>query len=390
MKFSKKDVVRAGKNLIDDDLLNDQEKFNSTMGILTYWRDSHLVPLEKSNQLLNRYIHNIDKNAFIAKRIKRFDSIKRKLKRFDKMELKNMQDIGGIRVVVSSQKQVDSILKILTNEICFYNKNNELIKINNYIKNPKFDGYRSVHIVGIFKNSEGEDRKIEFQLRTKLQHSWATTLEIIDIFTRQNLKSDSGFQNYKNFFKYVSDLFQLIESFKSFQKNNIEELRKDLLNHLEKNDVLFQEAYGIMSFLRQGTSKTTIKDQLQLYCLSLKELNQKLSKSDKNSFILIRLNIAARKLEHENFSKKESKEALERYSLYEQTLSQNPNIIVALLSTDAIGGLQEAYPNYFADSEMFLKYINIIEATVQLIMIKKHLNHISSQSQSVKDQPEIV
>ena len=123
MKFSKKDVVRAGKNLIDDDLLNDQEKFNSTMGILTYWRDSHLVPLEKSNQLLNRYIHNIDKNAFIAKRIKRFDSIKRKLKRFDKMELKNMQDIGGIRVVVSSQKQVDSILKILTNEICFYNKN---------------------------------------------------------------------------------------------------------------------------------------------------------------------------------------------------------------------------------------------------------------------------
>ena len=390
MKFSKKDVVRAGKNLIDDDLLNDQEKFNSTMGILTYWRDSHLVPLEKSNQLLNRYIHNIDKNAFIAKRIKRFDSIKRKLKRFDKMELKNMQDIGGIRVVVSSQKQVDSILKILTNEICFYNKNNELIKIDNYIKNPKFDGYRSVHIVGIFKNREGEDRKIEFQLRTKLQHSWATTLEIIDIFTQQNLKSDSGFQNYKNFFKYVSDLFQLIESFKSFQKNNIEELRKDLLNHLEKNDVLFQEAYGIMSFLRQGTSKTTIKDQLQLYCLSLKELNQKLSKSDKNSFILIRLNIAARKLEHENFSKKESKEALERYSLYEQTLSQNPNIIVALLSTDAIGGLQEAYPNYFADSEMFLKYINIIEATVQLIMIKKHLNHISSQSQSVKDQPEIV
>ncbi|MFV5405919.1 RelA/SpoT domain-containing protein [Acinetobacter sp. 228] len=390
MKFSKKDVVRAGKNLIDDDLLNDQEKFNSTMGILTYWRDSHLVPLEKSNQLLNRYIHNIDKNAFIAKRIKRFDSIKRKLKRFDKMELKNMQDIGGIRVVVSSQKQVDSILKILTNEMCFYNKNNELIKIDNYIKNPKFDGYRSVHIVGIFKNSEGEDRKIEFQLRTKLQHSWATTLEIIDIFTQQNLKSDSGFQNYKNFFKYVSDLFQLIESFKSFQKNNIEELRKDLLNHLEKNDVLFQEAYGIMSFLRQGTSNTTIKDQLQLYCLSLKELNQKLSKSDKNSFILIRLNIAARKLEHENFSKKESKEALERYSLYEQTLSQNPNIIVALLSTDAIGGLQEAYPNYFADSEMFLKYINIIEATVQLIMIKKHLNHISSQSQSVKDQPEIV
>ena len=142
MKFSKKDVIRAGKNLIDDNLVNDQEKFNSTMDVLTYWRDSHLVPLEKSNQLLNRYVHNIDKNAFIAKRIKRLDSIKRKLKRFDKMELKNMQDIGGIRLVLSSQKQLDTMLKILTNEMCFYKNNNELIKLDNYIKHPKFDGYR--------------------------------------------------------------------------------------------------------------------------------------------------------------------------------------------------------------------------------------------------------
>lgn len=387
MNFSKKDVIRAGKNLIDDNLFDDQEKFNSTMSILTYWRDSHLVPLERSNQLLNRHIHHIDKNAFIAKRIKRLDSIKRKLQRFEKMELKNMQDIGGIRLVLSSQKQLDSMLKILTNETCFY-KNNKLVKLDNYIKNPKFDGYRSIHIVGIFKNTDHDDRKIEFQLRTKLQHSWATTLEIIDIFTRQNLKSDNGFQNYKTFFKYVSDLFQLIESFKSFQKNNIEDIRKDLLNHLETNDVLFQKGYGVLSFLRQGTSTTTIKDQLQLYCLSLRELNTKLNKIDKNSFILIRLNISKGKIEHEHFPKKDSKKALERYSLYEQTLSKNPNIIVALLSTDALGGLQEAYPNYFADSEMFIKYINIIEATVQLIIIKKHLNYVSLNSQDIKNQHE--
>lgn len=126
-----------------------------------------------------------------------------------------------------------------------------------------------------------------------------------------------------------------------------------------------------------------------MYCLSLKELNNKLNKIDKNSFILIRLNISTRKIEHENFSKKDSKEALKRYSLYEQTLSENPNIIVALLSTDAIGGLQEAYPNYFADSEMFLQYINIIEATVQLIIIKKRLNQIIS-NQDVKNTSEIV
>lgn len=386
MKFSKKEVSRAGRNLTDDNLLSDQENFNSTMEILTYWRDSHLVPLEKSNQLLNRHIHNIDKNAFIAKRIKRFDSIKRKLKRFEKMELKNMQDIGGIRLVLSSQKQVDSMLKILTNELCFYKENQEFIKFDNYINNPKFDGYRSIHLVGNFQNNDKEDRKIEFQLRTRLQHSWATTLEIVDIFTQQNLKSDNGYQHYKTFFKNVSDLFQLIESLKSFQKNNIEELRKNLLDQLEKNDTLFKKSYEILSFLKKSDGSTTIKDQLQFYCLSLTELNMKLNKTDKNSFILIRLNIATRKIEHEKFSKKESKEALKLYSLYEQTLSKNPNIIVALLSTDAIGGLQEAYPNYFADSEMFIQYINIIEAAVQIILIKKQLNQlVSAQAKNISE-----
>lgn len=386
MKFSKKEVSRAGRNLTDDNLLSDQENFNSTMEILTYWRDSHLVPLEKSNQLLNRHIHNIDKNAFIAKRIKRFDSIKRKLKRFEKMELKNMQDIGGVRLVLSSQKQLDSMLKILTNELCFYKENKEFIKFDNYINNPKFDGYRSIHLVGNFQNNDKEDRKIEFQLRTRLQHSWATTLEIVDIFTQQNLKSDDGYQHYKTFFKNVSDLFQLIESLKSFQKNNIEELRKNLLDQLEKNDTLFQKGYEILSFLKKSDGSTTIKDQLQFYCLSLTELNMKLNKTDKNSFILIRLNIATRKIEHEKFSKKESKEALKFYSLYEQTLSKNPNIIVALLSTDAIGGLQEAYPNYFADSEMFIQYINIIEAAVQIILIKKQLNQlVSAQAKNISE-----
>lgn len=376
MKFSKKDVIRAGKRLVDDNLLNDQEALHHTMSILTYWRDSHLLPLEKSNRLLNQYIHHIDKEAFIAKRIKRFESIKRKLKRFESMELKNMQDIGGIRIVLSSQKQVNSMLKILTNEPSF-NKNGSLIKLDNYIKNPKFDGYRSIHLIGVFQNEDLDDRKIEFQLRTKLQHSWATTLEIIDIFTQQNLKSDNGFQAYKDFFKNVSDLFQIIENFKSFTKNNMELIQKDLLDYLEKNEDAYKKGYEIVGFLgRRIDQGSTIKDQLKVYCSSLKELNTELNTTDKKSFILIRLNTKTGKVENEKFSKKESKNALEIYSFYEQTLSKNPDIIVALLSTDAIGGLQEAYPNYFADSETFLNYIHIIEMSVKMRLIKEKLANL--------------
>ncbi|MDC4581465.1 hypothetical protein OHV57_17470, partial [Acinetobacter baumannii] len=130
MTFSKKDVIRAGEALNNEQLLDDAQLLEKTMNVLTYWRDSHVIPLNMAENLLNRFIYRIDKKAFIAKRLKRFESIKRKLKRFDGMQLKNMQDIGGIRVVVENLKQVNSIYKVLANEHCFYN-DGKFIKMDN-------------------------------------------------------------------------------------------------------------------------------------------------------------------------------------------------------------------------------------------------------------------
>lgn len=77
MNFSKKEVVRAGEALINDSLTNDDAAFHHTMNVLTYWRNSHIVPLNLAHALLNRFIHRVDKKAFVAKRLKRFDSIKK-------------------------------------------------------------------------------------------------------------------------------------------------------------------------------------------------------------------------------------------------------------------------------------------------------------------------
>ncbi len=83
---------------------------------------------------------------------------------------------------------------------------------NDYIRNPKEDGYKSIHLIGKFKNSEGELRSIELQIRTKVQHSWATAVEIVDLFTNQSLKSNSGKTIWKDFFKHTSDQFALLEN----------------------------------------------------------------------------------------------------------------------------------------------------------------------------------
>ncbi|WP_180064429.1 hypothetical protein [Acinetobacter sp. YH12095] len=371
MTFSKKDVTRAGEALINDSLLDDHQLLERTMQILTYWRDSHIQPLNEAHNLLNRFIYRIDKKAFTAKRLKRFESIKKKLKRFDGMQLKNMQDIGGIRVVVENLKQVNAIFKVLANEHCFYN-DGKFIKMDNYILNPKNDGYRCIHIVGKFNNKLNEERKIEFQIRTKLQHSWATTLEIVDIFTGQDLKSNDGLYDYKKFFKDVSDQFQIIENLKGFLENDKGQLTKEYLTKVVQTQHLINQCIDIKNFMDRSVGGITIENHLKTYCVTLNDLNIVLTaKNSRDGFILIRLNVQTRKIEHEFFANSEQTLASQRYSQYEQLLSKDEKWIVALLSTNAIGGLKEAYPNYFADSEIFLSYIGLIKIAAVLGGAKK-------------------
>lgn len=67
MQFSKRDVIRAGEALTNPNLLDDTDLFKKTMDVLTYWRDSHIEPLNEAHFLLNKFIHRIDKKAFVAK-----------------------------------------------------------------------------------------------------------------------------------------------------------------------------------------------------------------------------------------------------------------------------------------------------------------------------------
>lgn len=42
--------------------------------------------------------------------------------------------------------------------------------------------------------------KVEVQVRTQLQHAWATAIEAVGIFTKQALKSNQGDQDWLRFF----------------------------------------------------------------------------------------------------------------------------------------------------------------------------------------------
>jgi len=185
LKYSRKEVQRAGENLIDEEIsVSDPELYSKSMQVLSDWRSLHAVPLDEIYEKLTKAAIRIDKKAITAKRLKRIPSIIKKLKRFQDMKLRNMQDIGGCRAILETEKQVIKLQRDI-------NKTKDF-RIKDYIKTPKEDGYRGIHLIGKIPSIQNESFFIEIQLRTRAQHAWATSVEIVDLFTNQTLKSNQG------------------------------------------------------------------------------------------------------------------------------------------------------------------------------------------------------
>lgn len=193
-KFSSKKVHNVSKIFRDENSRKIAYLFDEAMQVLSYWRFTHESSLNFATKLLESKCEKIDKNFIVGKRLKRSESIINKLIRFEDMSLRNMSDIGGARAIVSNVKRVNKVVREFRSHPSIYRK-------RDYISKPKEDGYRGVHLLGEFLNSDKQKRKIEIQIRTKIQHNWATTVEIVDLFTSQSLKSNIGHQDWKEFFR---------------------------------------------------------------------------------------------------------------------------------------------------------------------------------------------
>jgi ppGpp synthetase/RelA/SpoT-type nucleotidyltranferase len=110
-----------------------------------------------------------------------------------------MQDIGGCRAVLRSVERV--------NQLYDYYKSSQvkhrIIHADNYINNPKDSVYRGIHLIWRYHSDRSEDYndlKVEMQLRSTIQHAWATAVETVGTFVQQALKSSQGEENWLRFF----------------------------------------------------------------------------------------------------------------------------------------------------------------------------------------------
>ena len=120
-----------------------------------------------------------DRNPFesITCRLKKPRSIYEKLRRkgfeisAESIE-KNLCDVAGIRVICSYPEDI----YVLANELCSQD-DIRLLEKKDYIKNPKPNGYRSLHLIleiPIFLMTEKRYMKVEVQFRTIAMDFWAS------------------------------------------------------------------------------------------------------------------------------------------------------------------------------------------------------------------------
>ena len=210
-------------------------------------------------------------------------------------------------------------------------------------------------MVGKFKDQKGIDRNIEVQIRTRLQHDWATALEIVDLFTGQRLKQNQGKAEWSEFFKKISDLFSEMEKTPSFKPER-----------LESREVFYQKIIDSESKIttlveaKRLSDKLDVVDKFNAFAQSIKFADGRQQESKIEGYALIRVDTEARQIQTWIFDKAKSEEAETSYTELEKETIKNKKIVVALVSTTAIGGLREAFPNYFADSSEFLKHLLVI------------------------------
>jgi len=135
--------------------------------------------ITKLENLKDEFIHLKDRKPIhqIITRIKTPKSIIDKLNKLCcelsvESARENLTDIAGIRVVCSYIDDIYLIADLLPSQ-----DNIEVIRTSDYIKNPKPNGYRSLHMivkVPVYLSDRTELVKVEIQIRTIAMNFWAS------------------------------------------------------------------------------------------------------------------------------------------------------------------------------------------------------------------------
>lgn len=337
---SRNQVNKAGQTLCTANPSSDEYK--QAMDILNNWRSSHAYPINTFQATLRQKVKRIDQNALVAQRLKRTPSIISKLKRFDGMKLARMQDIGGLRAVVATRDEVYRLEKSYRQS----HFKHILVDEYDYIQHPKSSGYRSIHLIYKYQNPAVpvyNDLLLELQIRTKIQHAWATAVETMGIFLDYALKSSEGPEKWLFFFALAGSAFAYLEDCPPVEK----------FAYLNK-----QKTY---ERLISDSKKLDVKSRLRAFAVAAHAISQD---RGRGNYHLIVLDPTKKVVKIKTYGRRRLDEANYEYTQEELRISQGELIQVVLVSAGPIDALRRAYPNFFLDTREFIKHLDSIEKSL--------------------------
>lgn len=163
--------------------LIDMKELKALKVELTRFIMAYKFALDEMNTKINilkdefNYIHDYNPIEHVKSRIKSPESIFKKVYRkgydFSLTSIKeNVKDIAGIRITCSFISDIYELSKMIAGQ-----KDVRVVDYKDYIKNPKPNGYQSLHLIleiPIFMSDREELTYVEVQIRTIAMDFWAS------------------------------------------------------------------------------------------------------------------------------------------------------------------------------------------------------------------------
>jgi ppGpp synthetase/RelA/SpoT-type nucleotidyltranferase len=329
-EYSNKAVQRASRVIGKGTGTSDE--LQAARDVLSNYRLAHAFPLNAVTVTVRQHALDLNPNAVVAERRKRLPTIVDKLKRHPTMSVTTMQDLGGCRVVFETVAEVEELAEILVD---LPRSKNRVAKVYDYLRDapgPRDSGYRGVHLVYEYGASKKEYHglRIELQVRTQLQHAWATAVETMDLFSGSELKYGKGDRDTLRFFVLVASLMAREEDTAPVPgaEGTLDELT-DELAQLEERVSVLGRLRGYAAIVGEH-ARTDRRNALTLELLRREG----------------QLTVTV----HETLADAEARlTALEALD--------DENLDAVLINIARISQLRDAYPNYFADTGRFTEFV---------------------------------
>ncbi|EPD27802.1 RelA/SpoT domain-containing protein [Actinotignum schaalii] len=317
----------------------DEKEAAAARAIIQQWRKQHLEPTWGVFDSARMVCQSLS-GALATFRLKRMESIESKILRPGKnYDAGAMDDIGGCRIILPGMSELDAARELITDAISV-----RKVKDYVYLDAPP-SGYRSIHLLAQNEGKEkGLSYRVEVQLRTELQHAWATAIEAASNVYGENYKdpaprtmSEIGVKRLE-FFRLVSAGFALSEGVLLDQgvPQSIEEIREKL----------------------HGSSVSkSIVDDLELVTDDVVQLTE--GHEDPGLYLLI-FERERQEVAVQHFDNEDPRKALAAYNELEEENSRKGAAAAGLsdgvlVYSDNPERLPLAYPNYSSNVNVFLK-----------------------------------